>query len=95
MVHGLLGPSGFLGSKRALLHVLAGELVQLAEGGLAGDDLLSAGCLRVEHELVDFALPGRKLASDRECAGNVGGIVVVLSADVHDHDLPGLHPALA
>src|SRR5690606_31563247 len=74
-------------SGKALVHNFARNLVQLIERRslLA---YLHGGFLRIEYDLVDLSLLGRKLPIDGNGAGDVGRVAAILSAQVHQDQLP-------
>src|SRR5687767_13689843 len=69
-------------------HILPGDPVEGGEVG-AGANRVDGRLLGAEHQLVEPALAGVEAARDRDGAGDVGGVVPVLRAHVHDDQLPG------
>src|SRR5215216_6338725 len=71
---------------RVLLHVVARELVELLQRG-ARLHSCNRGFLRSEHQVVERALPWRKLAVNGDRTRDIASVVSVFGAHVHNNQI--------
>ena len=82
---GVAGP-GAAEVAGVVLHVLPGNLGQLADGD-SGPDRIHRRLLGAEDQVVDRPLAGVKRAGGRDRAGHIGGVVPELGPHVHDDEV--------